>query len=189
MTVAGSVALDGAPGTGEHPNRRIVVSWEDPTRSARLAQALPGIEFLRALLRGEVPPPPMGALMGMSLILVEEGRVVFMVTPGEQHYNPIGMVHGGLAATLLDSAMGCAVQSTLPAGAGFSTLELKINYVGAVTRETGPLLGEGRVLHRGGSIATAEGRVTRVADGRLVAHGTTTCLLTRPTQPSRPEAA
>jgi uncharacterized protein (TIGR00369 family) len=158
-------------------DRRLVVTWDDPMAGARLAHEMRGIDFLRAWLRGEVPPPPIGALMGISLDLVEEGRVVLSVTPGEQHYNPIGIVHGGLVATLLDSAMGTAVQSTLAAGVGHTTLELSVNFVGAVTRDTGPLLCEGRVLHRGGRTATAEGRVTAVADGRLLAHGTTTCLL------------
>jgi uncharacterized protein (TIGR00369 family) len=167
----------------------MVVTWDDSRAAARLAHEMAGIDFLRAWLRGEVPPPPMGALMGMSLVMVEEGRVVFMVTPGWQHYNPIGIVHGGLTATLLDSAMGCAVQSTLAVGVGYASLELKVNFVGTVTKDAGPLLGEGRILHRGGRTATAEGRVTRVADGRLLAHGTTTCLLTRPKLPSRPEAA
>ena len=180
MTPAGSVAPSGAEGTPTHCDRQLVVRWDDPMEVAGRAQEMPGIEFLRALMRGDVPPPPMVALMGMSIVLVEEGRVVFTVTPGEQHYNPSGIVHGGLAATLLDSAMGSAVHSTLAAGAGSTSLELKVNFVGTVTRDTGPLLGEGRVVHRGGSTATAEGRVTRVADGRLLAHGTTTCLLTRP---------
>jgi uncharacterized protein (TIGR00369 family) len=161
-------------------DRRLVLSWDDPMAGSRLAHEMRGIDFLRAWLRGEIPPPPIGTLMGISLDLVEEGRVVFSVTPGEQHYNPIGMVHGGLVATLLDSAMGSAVQSTLDAGVGHTTLELSVNFVAAVTRDTGPLLGEGRVLHRGGRTATAEGRVTAVSNGRLIAHGTTTCLLTRP---------
>ena len=168
-------------------DRRLVVSWDDPMAAARLAHEMRGMDFLRGWLRGEIPPPPIAALMGISLDLVEERRVVFSVTPGEQHYNPIGTVHGGLVATLLDSAMACAVQSTLAAGAGQTTLELSVNFVVAVTRDTGPLLGEGRVLHRGGRTATAEGRVTAVADGRLLAHGTTTCLITRPEKASPQE--
>jgi len=152
-------------------------------------EPLGGIDQLNALLRGEVAPPPMGELMGMTLILVEEGRVVFGVTPGRRHDNPMGITHGGLAATLLDSAMGCAVQSTLPAGAGFTALELTVHYVATVTHETGPILGEGRFVHRGGRTATAEGRVIRVADGRVLAHATTTCLLTLPTKTAPAEAA
>src|SRR5205807_1067745 len=149
-----------------------------------------GIDQLNALLRGEVAPPPMGELMGMTLILVEEGRVVFGVTPGRRHENPMGITHGGVAATLLDSAMGCAVQSTLPDGASFTTVDLTVHYVATVTRQTGPIRAEGRVLHRGGRIATAEGRMTRVADGRLLAHASTTCLLMLPAQaPADAEAA
>ncbi len=169
---------DGGPVRAPGVDRQIVVRWDDPMAGARLARQMRGIEFLRAWLRGEIPPAPIGALMGLALTVAEEGRVVFSVTPGEQHYNPIGIVHGGLVATLLDSAMGSAVQSTLAAGVGHATLELTVNFVRAVTRDTGQLLGEGRVLHRGGRTATAEGRVTALADGRLLAHGTTTCLLT-----------
>ena len=144
--------------------------------------AMSGRESLEAMMRGDIAPPPMGVLMGMQLILVEEGRAVFSLTPSEQHDNPMGITHGGAAATLLDSAMGCAVQSTLPAGGGFTTLDLTVHYVATVTRGTGPVLAEGHVVHRGGRTATAEGRLTRVADGRLLAHATTTCLLTLPAQ-------
>jgi len=144
------------------------------------AAAMTGIDWLQAAMRGEVPPPPMGELIGMNLVLVEEGRVVFSLTPGRQHDNPMGITHGGLAATLLDSAMGCAVQSTLPSGGGFSTIDLTVHYVATVTRHTGLVLAEGHIVHRGGRTATAEGRLTRVADGRLLAHATTTCLLTLP---------
>jgi uncharacterized protein (TIGR00369 family) len=152
--------------------------------------AMSGRESLEAMMRGDVAPPPMGVLMGMDLLLVEEGRAVFTLTPGVEHDNPMGITHGGMAATLLDSAMGCAVQSTLPAGGGFTTLELTVHYVATVTRETGPVIAEGRVVHRGGRTATAEGRVRRVADGRLLAHATTTCLLTLPAlAPAAAEAA
>jgi uncharacterized protein (TIGR00369 family) len=147
--------------------------------------AMSGREFLEAVMRGDAAPPPMGVLMGMQLILVEEGRAVFTLTPGEQHDNPMGITHGGMAATLLDSAMGCAVQSTLPAGGGFTTLDLTVHYVATVTRDTGPVLAEGHVVHRGGRTATAEGRITRVADGRLLAHATTTCLVSLPAQAVR----
>jgi uncharacterized protein (TIGR00369 family) len=151
--------------------------------------ATSGREALEAVMRGDVAPPPMGVLMGMQLVLVEEGRAVFTLTPGEQHDNPMGITHGGMAATLLDSAMGCAVQSTLPAGAGFTTLDLTVHYVATVTRDTGLVLAEGHVVHRGGRTATAEGRITRVADGRLLAHATTTCLLSLEAQVRSAEAA
>jgi uncharacterized protein (TIGR00369 family) len=102
---------------------------------------------------------------------------VFAVTPEEFHYNPIGVVHGGLAATLLDSAMGCAVHSTLPAGTGYTTLEVKVNFARAITRATGRVLCEGTLIHAGRTVATAEGRVFAEDTGKLLAHGTTTCLL------------
>jgi len=102
---------------------------------------------------------------------------VFAVTPQEFHYNPIGVVHGGLAATLLDSAMGCAVHSTLPAGVGYTTLEFKVNFARAITGDTGRVVCEGNLIHRGRTVATAEGRVIAEDTGKLLAHGTTTCLL------------
>jgi uncharacterized protein (TIGR00369 family) len=148
-----------------------------------------GREYLEAVMRGEIPPPPMGKLLEMQLVLVEDGRTVFTMTPGIRHDNPMAITHGGVAATLLDSAMGCAVQSTLPAGAGFTTLDLTVHYVATVTRETGPILAESRVVHRGGRTATAEGRMTRVADGRLLAHASTTCLLSLAAQAPAQEVA
>jgi uncharacterized protein (TIGR00369 family) len=108
---------------------------------------------------------------------VSEGRAVFAVVPDEYHYNPIGAVHGGLAATMLDSAMGCAVQTTLPVHTGYTTLELKVNYVRAITVDTGRIVCEASVVHRGGTVATAEGRIVAEKTGKLLAHGTTTCLV------------
>jgi uncharacterized protein (TIGR00369 family) len=136
-----------------------------------------GLDYLRALQRGELPAAPIAVTLGMTIEEVEEARVVFAAEPGEQHYNPIGSVHGGLLATLLDSVMGCAVHTTLPAGTRYTTLEIKVNFVRAVTLDTGRILGEGRVVHPGSTVATAEGRVTRERDGALLAHGTTTCLV------------
>ena len=117
-------------------------------------------------------------LMNFSLIEVGEGHAVFAVEPAEYHYNPIGVVHGGLAATLLDSAMGCAVHSTLAAGSGYTTLEIKVNFIRAMTAETGRVRCEANVVHAGARTATAEGRVIDEA-GKLYAHGTTTCLILR----------
>jgi uncharacterized protein (TIGR00369 family) len=139
-----------------------------------------GLEVLRAIAAGELPGAPIAELLGFAPVETEEGRVVFAATPGPQHYNPIGSVHGGLAATLLDSAMGCAVHSTLPAGVGYTTLELKVNFVRPITSETGRIVCEGTIVHRGGRVATAEGRVFAEADGSLLAHGTTTCLIFSP---------
>jgi uncharacterized protein (TIGR00369 family) len=136
-----------------------------------------GLELLQAIARGEAPGAPIAQLMGFEPVEAEEGRVVFACVPRAEHYNPIGSVHGGLAATLLDSAMGCAVHSTLPEGHGYTTLELKVNFTRPITADTGRILCEGTIVHRGTRVATAEGRVFAECDGRLLAHGTTTCLL------------
>ena len=158
-------------------NRSLTVSWTDPIPLAGEASRRAGIEFLRAVRDGELPSAPIQDLLGLPLVEVEEGRIVFAATPGEQHYNPIGVVHAGLAATLLDSAMGAAVHSTLPAGSGYTTLETKFNLVRAVTTDTGEIRAVGRVTHRGRRVATAEGRLVRTGDGALLAHGTSTCLI------------
>jgi uncharacterized protein (TIGR00369 family) len=140
------------------------------------ARTMSGLELLRGWCEGRFPSPPIGRFMQGDLAEVERGRVVFEGTPGEMHYNPLGIVHGGYAATLLDSCMGCAVHSTLAAGQGYTTVEVKVNYVRAMTDRTGKVRAEGKVVHAGSRIATAEGRLTD-ADGRLLAHGTTTCLI------------
>lgn len=155
------------------------ITWEDPEPGARVGRTMSGLDYLKAIQEGTIPAPPIAVLMDMSIVETSEGRVVFAAQPAEYHYNPLGTVHGGFAATLLDSAMGCAVQSTLPAGTGYTTLELKVNYLRPMTRETGPVLCEGKVIHVGGRIATAEGRLID-ADGKLYAHGTTTCIVLRP---------
>jgi uncharacterized protein (TIGR00369 family) len=152
--------------------------WEDPRALAGAARGLTGLEFLRKIVSGELPRPPISELMNFGLAELEEGRAVFTAEPAEYHYNPIGVVHGGLAATLLDSAMGCAVHSVLPAGAGYTTLEIKVNYVRALTAETGGVRCEARVIHVGGRTATAEGKVLDAA-GKLYAHATTTCIIFR----------
>ena len=135
-----------------------------------------GIEFLQAIRDGRLPPAPIAELIGMRLAEVESGHAVFEVTPGEVHYNPIGVVHGGLALTLLDSAMSCSVQTQVPAGSGYTTLELKVNLVRAITSTTGRLRAIGKLLHAGKSTATAEGRLVD-ASGKLYAHGVTTCII------------
>jgi uncharacterized protein (TIGR00369 family) len=165
--------------------RARTVTWEDPLIAAAGAREMSGLAFMQAIMRGDLPAPPIAVLLGFELVEAEEGRAVFGLTPAEYHYNPIGAVHGGLACTLLDSAMGCAVQSTLPAGTGYTTLELKVNLVRPLTQETGPLRCEGKVLHLGGRTATAESRLVDV-QGTLYAHATTTCMIFRP--PRRQEA-
>ena len=158
--------------------RTRTVSWEDPKALAGAARGLTGLEFLRKVASGELPPPPISALMNFGVAEIGEGRAVFTAEPAEYHYNPIGVVHGGLAATLLDSAMGCAVHSTLPAGAGYTTLEVKVNFVRPLTAETGEVRCEAEVIHVGGRTATAEGKVLDAA-GKLYAHATTTCIIFR----------
>ena len=133
----------------------MTVSWEDPAELAARARASSGVEFLQAIVSGELPKAPIQDLLGFSLDEAEEGRVVFSLEPGEQHYNPIGSVHGGVAATLLDSAMGAAVHSTLPQGSGYATLEVKFNLVRAITAETGRVVAEGKVIHAGKTVATS----------------------------------
>jgi uncharacterized protein (TIGR00369 family) len=156
--------------------RSLAVSWSDPKQLAEASRSMPGIEFLRAIRDGRLPPPPIAQLMGFSLVEVEPGRAVFECTPGEQHYNPIGVVHGGLAMTLLDSAMGCCVQTMMPDKTGYTTLEAKTNLVRAITSETGRLRAIGKILHVGKRVATAEGRIEDLA-GKLYAHATTTCIV------------
>ena len=156
--------------------RTRTVTWQDPAGVGKAAFSMSGAAFLRAIAERKLPPPPIANLMGFDIEEVGEGRVVFAVEPQEYHYNPIGMVHGGLAATLLDSAMGCAVHSLLPEGRGYTTLEIKVNYVRALKHDTGRVRAIGKVIHLGGKIATAEGSLIDSA-GKLYAHGTTTCLL------------
>jgi uncharacterized protein (TIGR00369 family) len=156
--------------------RNISIAWEDPLRLAEAGRSMAGIEFLRAIRDRKLPAPPIGRLLGFDLVEVEPGHAVFEVTPGEQHYNPIGVVHGGLAMTLLDSAMGCAVQSKMPAGSGYTTLEAKTNLVRPITGDTGKLRAVGKLVHLGKRVATAEGKLEDAA-GKLYAHATTTCIV------------
>jgi uncharacterized protein (TIGR00369 family) len=135
-----------------------------------------GVELLRAMFTGELPRPPIGDTLDFILVHVEPGSAVFQGRPQLRHYNPLGTVHGGWFATLLDSAVGCAVHSTLPAGKGYTTLELKVNLVRALTDAVPLVRAEGKVVHAGKQVATAEGRLVG-PDGKLYAHATTTCLI------------
>jgi uncharacterized protein (TIGR00369 family) len=153
--------------------------WQDPAISAAAARELDGMAFLKEIVAGTIPPPPIAVTLGFSLISVEPGKAVFGITPAEYHYNPIGSVHGGVYATLCDSACGCAVHSMLPAGAYYTSLDLAIRFIRPVTTGTGPLLCEGTVQHLGSRTALAEARLTG-EDGRLYAHATSNCLISRP---------
>ncbi len=139
-------------------------------------RSMGGLEFFRQMLAGTLPRAPMTTLLNLRLLEVGKGRVVFGAVPTRAHYNGMGVVHGGLAATLLDSALGCAVNTMAPPGKIFTTLELKINFTRPLTREVGPVRCEARIIHVGNRIATAEGRVVDTR-GKLYAHGTTTCIL------------
>jgi uncharacterized protein (TIGR00369 family) len=156
--------------------RSVSVTWSDPQELAAAARSMPGIEFLRAIRDGRLPGPPIAQLMGFSLAEVEPGYAVFECVPGERHYNPIGVVHGGLAMTLLDSCMGCCVQSAMPPGSGYTTLEAKTNLVRPITMATGKLRAIGKLVHAGKRVATAEGRLEDES-GKLYAHATTTCIV------------
>ena len=171
-----AVRLRPAMSAGE---RTRTFSWQDPSISAVAGEARSGIELLRAIAGGSVPAPPMAELLGMSLDEVHEGRVVFSLEPAEWMYNPIGSVHGGVAATLLDSCMGCAVHTTLPAGVGYTTADLQVRYLSPMADTTGRVLAEGRVVHAGRRTATAEGRLFAEGDERLIAHASTGCLILR----------
>ena len=146
------------------------------TASLEEIRAYSGLDFLLRMVAGTVPPPPIAATLGFTLAEVAPGLAVFTMTPGLHHYNPIGSVHGGVACTLLDSCMGCAVQTNVPKGFGYTTLELKVNLVRPITASTGPIRAEGRSLHAGRRSGTAEGRIID-AKGNLLAHGTTTCMI------------
>jgi uncharacterized protein (TIGR00369 family) len=168
--------MNQSQGTRAVNARTLTVSWDDPMPGAKQAAGISGREYLTAMMEGRIPAPPIAKLLGFHLAEIGEGFAVFECTPGEQHYNPIGVVHGGLACTLLDSAMGCSVHTVLPAGAAYTTLEVKVNLVRAITTTSGLLRAEGRVVHAGKRMATSEGRLLDPA-GKLYAHATTTCMV------------
>jgi len=138
-----------------------------------------GLGFLKAIIDGTLPKPPIADLLGFDLVEAEKGKAVFEGLPEFRHYNPIGTVHGGFAATLLDSALGCAIFTTLAKGEAWTTLELKLNLVRPISKDTGTVRAEGRIIHRGRTVATSEGTVKdRV--GKLYAHASTTCMIFPP---------
>lgn len=150
--------------------------WEDPALTAAAVGRGSGLEFLREMLEGRLPGPPVMATVDAALDEVEFGRAVFSLEPGEEHYNPIGSVHGGIFATLLDSAAGCAVQSTLPAGTGYTSLDLTVKFLRRITVGTGRVRAIGTVLNSGSRTALAEARLVDGRD-RLLAHATSSCML------------
>lgn len=159
-------------------HRTRTFEWDEPTPFWHRAVGKSGLELLQMTINGELPPPPMAQLMAIRLAEVENGRAVFVGTPQEFHYNPLGTVHGGFGATLLDSAMGCAVHSTLSPGDTYTTLEFKINFLRALTHGTGEVSGIGIVIHAGRTTAIAEGRIVDGA-GKLYAFATASCVIKR----------
>lgn len=160
----------------DEKNRERLVAWDDPMITAQAAQTMHGMDLLQKMVRGELPAPPIARLVNMTLHAVGEGTAEFRLHTGEFHYNPIGSVHGGIIATLIDSATGCAIHTTLPAGKMYTTLDLKLNYVRPVLAHTGLLRCIGAVIHPGRRVATAEARLIDESD-KLYAHGTATCLI------------
>jgi uncharacterized protein (TIGR00369 family) len=157
--------------------RTRTITWQDPTTVAEAGAAMRGLDYMRALAAGELPPPPIAVVMSMGPIEVEAGKVVFEGNPGEEHYNPIGVVHGGYASTLLDSALGCAVHTTLEPGVAYTSLGLEVKFVRPITRDTGRVLARAEVVHRGRRQATAEAKLVEASTGKLLATGTTTCMI------------
>jgi uncharacterized protein (TIGR00369 family) len=160
--------------------RTRLLTWQDPLESVAAAAGLSGLEYMRMIAAGEIPPPPIAVTLNFRMASVDNGSAVFEAEPGEEHYNPIGVVHGGYAATLLDSALGCAVHTTLAAGEAYTTLTLETKFVRAITRENERVRAAAEVAHRGRRQATAEARLTDVASGKLLAHATSTCLVMVP---------
>jgi uncharacterized protein (TIGR00369 family) len=140
---------------------------------------LTGLEFMRQFLAGRLPAPPFMELLGIRIASVEPGAVSFEFEPAEFMYSPLGTVHGGIVTVLLDTAMGCSFHTTLPAGVGYTTLELKVNFVRPVTVGSGPMKAGGEVLHTGGRVGTAEARL-QDRKGRMHGHATSTLMILRP---------
>ncbi|MEU8330807.1 PaaI family thioesterase [Micromonospora sp. NPDC048839] len=160
----------------QEPARSRTFTWADPAVNAAQIGRRSGLDMLRAMIAGELAAPPVMHLIDMTRMAADEGVVVVELTPQEFHYNPLGTVHGGVLSTLLDTAAGCAVHSTLPAGVGYTSLDLNVKFLRPVTVASGTLRCTGTVLQRGNRTALAEARITD-ANGRLTAHATSTCLI------------
>jgi uncharacterized protein (TIGR00369 family) len=170
------------------PARHRLVTWHDPADLRRRSEGLSGLDLLHRLASGQLPPPPVAELVGFEPTFVSPGLVVFAYEPREEHYNPLGAVHGGIVTTVLDTAMGCAVQSELAAGVEYATIELKTSFVRPVTLASGRLRAEGRLVHGGSRLLTAEARLAD-AGGKLYAHATSTCLVVKGVGEAPPIAA
>jgi uncharacterized protein (TIGR00369 family) len=170
-----------APSTGQSDtqSRQRTFTWEDPLGIAAVGAGLSGAEFFAAVAAGKIPPPPVMRALDFDGVSFGEGRAAFRLTPREFHYNPLGTVHGGVFATLLDSACGCAVHTMLPAGVFYTSLDLSLKFLRPVTVDTGPITAEGVVVHLGRRTALAEGRITDTA-GKVCVTATSSCLVLRP---------
>lgn len=156
--------------------RKRTYEWANPLELAELAKTMSGIEFLRGILNGKIPPAPIGATLDIKPLSIEKGKAVFEFVPQEFHYNPIGSVHGGVISTVLDTVLGCTVQSALPQGSVYTTLELKVNFIKAVALHTGKMTATGKIIHLGRSTALVEADL-RDEEGKLYAHGVSTCMI------------
>ncbi|MDX6277285.1 MAG: hypothetical protein QOJ72_1413 [Nocardioidaceae bacterium] len=155
------------------------IAWVDPRPQAAEALTMTGLDYLQAMIDGKLPAPPIASHINLEIVGVKVGEAIMAATPDESHYNPIGSVHGGFVATLLDSVCGCAVQSTLPAGTAYTSLDLSVNFLRGLTSETGRVVATGRVTKPGSRAAFVEADI-RDADGRLLATATSTCLVFTP---------
>ena len=164
---------------GDARRRQRTFSWTDPAAIAAAGADLSGAEFFAAITEGRIPAPPVMRALGFDGLFFEEGRAAFRLTPQEFHYNPLGTVHGGVFATMLDSACGCAVHTMLPAGVFYTSLDLSLKFLRPVTVDTGPITAEATVIHLGRRTALAEGRITDAA-GKVHVTATSSCLVMRP---------
>lgn len=158
--------------TTDGNERTSTFRWSDPASAVAASAGKSGLEFLRAMIGGTVAPTPVVSAFGMTLTEVDAGRAVFELEPAEWMYNPVGSVHGGVVATMLDSCMWCAVQSTLPAGVGCTTVDLHVRYLRSVTHDTGRVIAEGTAIHVGRRTAAVEARLNAAGDGAVLAHAT-----------------
>jgi uncharacterized protein (TIGR00369 family) len=169
-------AVDTASTAGWGVEQSRLVAWRDPITTQATVASMSGLEYWRAVIDGHLPPPPIGELIRMHVVDVDSGRVTFICTPDASMYNPLGMVHGGTVCTLLDTATGCALHTTLPEGVSYTSIEIKVNYLKAVTVASGPLTAVGTVVKAGSRIGFTEATVTD-ASGALVATATSTLLI------------
>jgi uncharacterized protein (TIGR00369 family) len=160
----------------QHGTRTRTYSWTDPAEHAAVLGSTSGLDLMRMMLAGELPPPPVMNLIDISGMEVEEGSITFYLDPQEFHYNPLGSMHGGVISTLLDSAAACSLHSTLPAGVGYTSLDLNVKFLRAVTVQSGRLRCQGSVLQKGRRTALTEARLTDTA-GRLIAHAVSSCMI------------